>query len=249
VAADGWNDIVERLVRTGVLSPQDPTSAKPVARVAELVQSGELPAPRRILDLCAGLGTKTLQLARAFPGARVFATDVDSDKLRRLAERAKTVAQQNVEVLPIGELEAGRGGSFDLVLADVPCSNTGVMSRRVQSRWRWPSLDRSALQALQLRLLTQAAALAGGGEGDEGGAGGSGAVTVYATCSIDPAENGERVGEFLRGAGAGLRVIAEALTLPSLATAGGPLGMHDGGYFAILRRPGGRSARTKEKKG
>ena len=95
VAAAGWNDALERLIQKGTLSPQDPTAAKPVRTAAQWAEEKKCPAPQRILDLCAGLGTKTLQLARAFPNAAVFAADIDSVKLQRLTARMKQVKQAN----------------------------------------------------------------------------------------------------------------------------------------------------------
>jgi 16S rRNA (cytosine967-C5)-methyltransferase len=251
VAAQGWNPVIEGLVKKGTLSPQDPTAAKPVRRLAELLgESGDakgglppLPEGARILDLCAGLGTKTVQLARAFPKATVVGADIDTVKLARLHGRAKEIGQKNIETqpaerfpAPAGSPQAGNAGGgeskpfkpFDVALVDVPCSNTGVMSKRVQSRWRWPALNQPELQALQRRLLTQAAALLT----DHG-------ILVYATCSIDPAENGDIVRDFL-AAHPGFRVVDEALTLPSLpAVPAGPeasAAQQDGGYFAILAR-------------
>jgi 16S rRNA (cytosine967-C5)-methyltransferase len=99
------------------------------------------------------------------------------------------------------------------------------MGKRVHSRWRWPSLDRQALAGLQLRLLEQAAKLVSPSLG----------AIVYATCSIDPAENGELVGRLLREYPSALEVVEEVLTLPSLGGGQVPLAMHDGGYFAIMR--------------
>jgi 16S rRNA (cytosine967-C5)-methyltransferase len=221
VAAGGWNDVIEGLVARGKLSPQDPTAAKPVRRVAAMAAAGEIAAPRRVLDLCAGLGTKTMQLARAFPDAAVVATDVEADKLKRLEARAKQMGAggKNVETREIAEVE--KGGKFDLVLVDVPCSNTGVMSRRVQSRWRWPTLDHAELAKLQQKLIGQAVGLTA--------AGGS---VVYSTCSIMRDENQERVAKAVAEV-EGVKVAAEEATVPSLDV--GAAGMFDGGYFAVLK--------------
>ena len=229
VAAEGWNDAIEKLVAKGTLSPQDPTSARPVRRAAQFAQPGaaEIPAspawpPKRILDLCAGLGTKSLQLARAFPDAAVTATDIDAGKLERLAARAQQVKQKNIATAPLERLApaAAPDARFDLVLVDAPCSNTGVMAKRVQSRWRWPSLNHEALATLQRQLLEQAAALLA-----------PGGVLIYATCSIDPAENQDRVKQFL-ATHPDFKTVAEESTLPSLEVPADAT--HDGGYFAIL---------------
>jgi 16S rRNA (cytosine967-C5)-methyltransferase len=222
VAAQGWSDHLEELVDSGKLSPQDPTAAQPIRRIAELVAQNNLPAPTRILDLCAGLGTKTVQLARTCPAARVIATDLDNEKLHRLHARVQKLKLANIQTLPLTETENQKpDGRFDLILLDVPCSNTGVFAKRVQSRWRWPTLDHAALAAMQLKLLQQAAAiLAPAG------------TILYSTCSIDPVENQERTQTFLAQNPA-FSLVAQESRLPALTSA--PAAPHDGGYFAILR--------------
>ena len=230
VALEGWSEALEHLVETGLLSPQDPTSAKPIHNLTVMAAQGALPSrfPRHILDYCAGLGTKTIQLARAFPEAQITATDLDNEKLSRLHARAQHLKLANIKTLPLQEIENRKLGGgkmehgFDLIVLDVPCSNTGVFAKRVQSRWRWPTLDHAALAALQLKLLQQAAALLG----PQG-------LLLYSTCSIDPAENQERVRSF-RAQNPAFHVVAEEFTLPSLNVP--PTAQHDGGYFAVMRR-------------
>jgi 16S rRNA (cytosine967-C5)-methyltransferase len=222
VATHGWSDILERIIESGQLSPQDPTAAKPLRRLAELVAAGTIPAPTRILDYCAGLGTKTIQLARAFPAAQITATDLDNDKLHRLYARTRQLKLANVATCPLQEIENRKSKIEDLILLDVPCSNTGVFAKRVQSRWRWTTLDHAALANLQLNLLRQAARLVA-----------PAGTVVYSTCSIDPAENQDRIRAFLAEFPS-IHLVAEVTTLPSLNV---PLtAPHDGGYFALLRQ-------------
>ena len=76
--------------------------------------------------------------------------------------------------------------SFDKILVDAPCSNTGVMRRRADLRWRIQPPEIERLRAAQLALLRQAAvALKPGG------------ILVYSTCSLEPEENAEVVKQFL----------------------------------------------------
>ncbi len=87
--------------------------------------------------------------------------------------------------LPTGE-SRGEGKLFDRILVDAPCSNTGVMRRRLDLRWRIQPAEIQRLRVLQLDLLKQAAAkLKPGG------------ILAYSTCSLEPEENAEVVKQFL----------------------------------------------------
>jgi 16S rRNA (cytosine967-C5)-methyltransferase len=109
-------------------------------------------------------------------------------------------------------------GPFDYALVDVPCSNTGVLGRRPEVRWRLTTNDLPHLVRLQERLLRAA--------GERVRPGG---VVVYSTCSIEPEENADLVRRVL--AGGGLTLEAEEESSP-----GRPA---DGGYWARLRKAGG----------
>lgn len=192
---------------------QDPTSAAPVQAVADS-------QPRSILDFCAGQGTKTRQLAAAFPDAQITATDPHPPRLQTLRgveDIFKNVKTSSPDGLPPD------AGPFDLVLADVPCSNTGVLARRAEAKYRFSAKSLGELAALQRRIVEQAASwIAPGG------------VLLYATCSIEPAENSERTAWIVERFGA--QPEREQLTLPG----GEDGGYHDGGYFAVLRWPADR---------
>jgi 16S rRNA (cytosine967-C5)-methyltransferase len=79
-----------------------------------------------------------------------------------------------------------RSGTFDRVLVDAPCSNTGVVRRRVDLRWRIQPGEIERLRATQLELLKQAALLLR-----------PGGHLVYSTCSLEPEENAAVVNQFL----------------------------------------------------
>jgi len=227
IAAKGWSRELERLIGTGILSPQDPTAGKAVRKLLERLKARartEAGKSFRILDLCAGLGTKTVQLARASAAhgmeVQIVAADVDPAKLERLRQRVERIGIKNVRTHTI---TAGQDleGAFDAVLADVPCSNTGVMARRVQARWRWPKLNRAGMVLQQLGILAEARRLTA-----------PGGILVYATCSIDPAENSAVVEGFMHDAGATWTRSVDELTLPAATDAFAE--QHDGGYVAVL---------------
>lgn len=132
-----------------------------------------------ILDACAAPGGKTVQIA--WRGASVVACEVNPTRRRRLEENLARL-KLGVEVIP--ELPASQ--TFDKVLVDAPCSNTGVLRRRPDARWNWNGEKLAALVKLQSEILDACASrVAPGG------------VLVYSTCSNEPEENEAQVAAFL----------------------------------------------------
>jgi len=80
-----------------------------------------------------------------------------------------------------------KNSKFDRILIDAPCSNTGVLRRRVDLRWRITPEEISRLQQSQLDLLKLSAPMLK-----------PGGVLVYSTCSLEPEENTTVVQQFLR---------------------------------------------------
>lgn len=189
---------------------QDPSSAEALRSIRDL-------SPKTIVDYCAGQGTKTRQLRAMFPEARIYATDVDSERYKTLA--AFFEGDERVRVFPMAELMQRARGSADLVLLDVPCSNTGVMGRRVEARYRATPAALRRLRALQRQIIEQALAL----RSREG-------KILYATCSIDRVENHDQAAWASKAFG--LRVERERATLPRRP--GGPETSVDGSYSVLL---------------
>jgi len=107
--------------------------------------------------------------------------------------------------------------AFDAVLLDVPCSNSGVLQRRVDARWRLQPHEFERLAALQSSILEQAsAAVAPGGR------------LVYSTCSIDAQEDRSVVDAFL-ARHPEFEFVQDYLALPHIEQA-------DGAYAALIRR-------------
>jgi 16S rRNA (cytosine967-C5)-methyltransferase len=173
-----------------------------------------------ILDLCAAPGTKTTQLAEVTRDeARIVATDIDAERLTRVTENISRLGCRSVTVVPYAEIEPGEAGRFDAILLDVPCSNTGVLARRVEVRHRVRPDSIAELAGMQLALLKKAAKLLA----DDG-------KICYSTCSIQKGENGDLVRRFL-SVDQRFELAREELTLPSAARFD-----RDGAYVAILRR-------------
>jgi 16S rRNA (cytosine967-C5)-methyltransferase len=170
----------------------------------------------RILDLCAAPGGKSTHLAELLGGSgEVVACDVHEKRLELVAQSAARLGLANVVTRLVDPAGGGLPeGPFDAALVDVPCSNTGVLAKRPDVRWRITPTDLDELPALQLRLLSDAARLVR-----------PGGRIVYSTCSVEPEENANVV----RAAVAqerGLRLVREELHHP-----GRPA---DGGYQALL---------------
>ena len=174
-----------------------------------------------VIDLCAGLGTKTRQLRAEWPDARIVAADVDGRRLKEL--RAVFAGDERVRVVDARELPAELRGAADAVLLDVPCSNTGVLARRVEARYR---LNRAGLQRLveqQREILGQGAALLR-----------HGGWLAYSTCSLEPDENQKQAAWAVEQLG--LRLEEERGEEPR-GGPGGPAAVYrDGFYHALLRR-------------
>jgi 16S rRNA (cytosine967-C5)-methyltransferase len=134
--------------------------------------------PQRWLDLCAGPGGKARLLAglAAEQDARLLASDVHYHRAR-LAAGAIAGTGGSAVVTADGLASPWRPESFDLVLADVPCSGLGSLRRRPEARWRRTQQDVAALGELQRGLLTAAIAAAR-----------PGGVVGYLTCSPHLAE-------------------------------------------------------------
>lgn len=190
-------------------------------RAAEAVQARE---GEEILDLCAAPGGKTAVLAQS--GARVTACDVSADKLARVASTLERLQlRERVELLETSAGEALGERTFDAVLVDAPCTNTGVLAQRPEARWRFGPASKAELTAIQARLFERAAQLVR-----------PGGRLVWSTCALEPDENRRAVDTFLAQHGE-FQLELDAEALPDLETTqsagAGPI---DGGYFARLRR-------------
>jgi len=191
---------------------QDPGAAETVRSVTDL-------SPMLVVDLCAGLGTKTRQLVRTFPSAQIVATDRDPDRLGVLASVFD--ADPRVETPPHTEVLERWAGQADLVVADVPCSNTGVLARRAEARHRASYSQLAELAEIQRGIIGSAVHLLTP----------SGCI-LYATCSMEREENEEQA--TWAAERFGLAVSRSSRRWPT----GGPgrpsIEHSDGGYSVLL---------------
>jgi 16S rRNA (cytosine967-C5)-methyltransferase len=211
----------------GLCQPQDLTAISVLRTLAP--KQGEV-----IIDYCAGVGTKTAVIGEmAQNHATVIATDRDGGRLelaRRDFERLGVTCVQTVGLDALPETLA-RVGPPDAILLDVPCSNTGVLARRPDARYRVDGRRLTSLKARQSEILERAARLA-----DDR------TRIVYSTCSLEPEENEQQLERFVN-LNPGWRVTEQWLTLPSAAMADAV--PRDGGYCAVVRRITGDGDATK----
>jgi 16S rRNA (cytosine967-C5)-methyltransferase len=145
----------------------------------------------RVLDACAAPGGKTGYIAELMKNeGLILACDRDTSRVRTLQENLERLG---VEISRCIQHDWTSGdplpepADFDRILIDAPCTNTGVMRRRVDLRWRLTPKDFSRMPLEQLGIVRAAVpSLKPGG------------VLVYSTCSIEPEENEEVVGAILR---------------------------------------------------
>lgn len=200
----------------GRVSVQD-AGAQWAARLLD-VQDG-----MRALDACAAPGGKTghiLELAEA----SVLALDLDEARLKRVAQNLKRLGlsaqlHQGDAALPQGWWN---GLPFDRILADVPCSASGVVRRNPDIKWLRRPQDIAKFARQQAAILDALwQTLAPGGK------------LLYATCSIFPEENAQQIKGFLAR-----HADATLLTLPPELGEGQllPDDNHDGFFYALLQR-------------
>ncbi|HWB61515.1 MAG TPA: 16S rRNA (cytosine(967)-C(5))-methyltransferase RsmB [Chthoniobacteraceae bacterium] len=169
----------------------------------------DLLAPKpgeRVLDACAAPGGKATYLAQLMGNTgEIVACDLPQQRLKRLEENVKRLGATCVKVSQCNWLTPPapfEPGSFDRILVDAPCSNTGVIRRRVDARWRLTPEDFPRMHEKQVAIMKAVAPLL-----KKGGA------LVYSTCSLEPEEN-EHMAKRIEAEIPGLRFLESRETLP-----------------------------------
>lgn len=194
----------------GLVSVQDPGAQKAATLLA--------PAPgSRVLDACAAPGGKTAHLLER-GDLDLLALDLKPSRCRRIAETLDRLGlKAQIEAADCAKLTTWWDGRpFDAVLADVPCTASGVVRRNPDAKWLRREADITSFAAAQARILDALwPVLRPGGK------------LLYATCSVFPAENGEQIDRFLERQPQARRCHEEQLL---------PTAEHDGFFYCLLEK-------------
>lgn len=201
-------------VKAGALYITDPSTRFAIDLLEP--QPGE-----KILDACAAPGGKSAAIITATGGkSKLTATDLHVHRLPTLQEN---LSNQGAGFIETAQMDWSQPcppcwiNYFDAVLLDVPCSNTGVMQKRIDVRWRLNSNELKRLTELQYQILCNASkSVKPGGR------------LVYSTCSIDEDEDSNLVQRFLEHH-RDFKLQTETLILPFEEKI-------DGAYAALLIR-------------
>jgi 16S rRNA (cytosine967-C5)-methyltransferase len=186
----------------------------------------------RVLDACAAPGGKTTHLAE-LAALDLTAVDIDGERLGRVAENLERLGLSARLVAGDAADPGGwwNGVPFDRILADVPCTASGVVRRHPDIKWLRRESDITGFVEQQQRLLDQLWSMLAGGGG-----------LLYSTCSVFRAENAAQIDRFVARHPDATRA---QLQLPgAFACADGQLlpaegdaeHNHDGFFYALLQK-------------
>lgn len=208
----------------GLCYVQDPSTLA----ACDLLQPVE---GNRVLDACAAPGGKTTYLAQIMDNkGHIVACDFEQERLKTLKQNIGRLSVRNTEVHRVNWMQKQPfpEESFDCILLDAPCSNTGVMRRRIDVRWRLRPEDFPKMQQRQRELIEKLMPLLK-----------PGGTFVYSTCSLEPEEN-ESVVEWMRGTFPELSFEKVVRILPHRDGT-------DGAFAARFVNQAGAKARRREK--
>lgn len=173
-------EVVTTAIAAGELTPQSRGSAAAVEALEP--HEGE-----QILDLCAGPGIKTGQIAaRMQDRGEIISVELDPTRAGEVAAQANRLGLRSVTVVESDSTQPGMAPGFDRVLLDAPCSDLGTLASRPDARWRKSPRMIERLVEVQDQMLRNAAAVLR-----------PGGTLVYSTCTISRRENEERIGALL----------------------------------------------------
>ncbi len=204
--------------REGLFAIQDPATLLAVDMLQLTTDN------LRLLDACAAPGGKTFACAdRMNNNGIIIATDRHEDRLAQLHQNAGRMRYTSVKIhkadatRKLGLSSVERFGPFDRILLDVPCSNSGVLRRRPDARWRFSEERLRKLVGIQARMLNACSRLLA----PDG-------IMVYSTCSLEPEENEQQIERWV-SLNPGFKIEDQTASIP-------PESNMDGAFAARLVR-------------
>jgi len=171
-----------------------------------------------VLDTCAAPGGKTTYMAQRMENrGQIMAQDLDIHRRNLIKENCLRLGVRMVTISrATTQINEDLSEPFDAVLVDAPCSNTGVMRRRVDLRWHLKEGVMAEMADRQLALLRSAQSQVR-----------PGGRLAYSTCSLEPEENEQVVSRFLKEAPS-FELVTQRTLLPWQDGV-------DGAYVALMR--------------
>ena len=184
----------------------------------------------RVLDACSAPGGKTCHILEACD-VDLLSLDVEASRLQRVNENLQRLDLQ-ATVVTGDAAQSGwfDGRLFDRILADVPCSASGIVRRHVDMKWLRRPQDLATFAQTQQQILSNLwHMLAKGGK------------LLYVTCSVFQQENEMQIQQFLTSHADATRVpvVFDAAVLPCERMVSGqllPTSAHDGLFYALLQK-------------
>ena len=190
---------------------QDPATSFAVSLAA-----GDAKSAAKVLDLCAAPGGKTLMLGELCrPECAITAADISSGRQDRTRENFALRSRNYQVVVAAPE---NLYGKYDIIMADMPCSNTGVFRKRPDALWRFDEKHLREIVEIQHNILESAVKLLA-----------PNGIIIVSTCSIEPEENAQLV-DFLLSINPAFNCEIQQTILPTST--------HDGAFAARLRLGG-----------
>ena len=206
-------DLVTYLNKNSLARVQDP-------HTADSLHLAEKLSPKIIFDYSAGKGTKTKQLSELFPNSKILAHDINTERSYVLKETCSKI--HNAYFISTEEIKSYIG-KIDLLLLDVPCSNSGVIPRRPEAKYRLTNKNLENLIKLQKQIIADSIPLLK-----------MNGHILYVTCSIERKENQDITKWIIKYHP--FTVLEEKLNMPKGLPGEAPSNYADGGYSALLER-------------
>jgi len=191
---------------------QDPATSMPFSLLSE-------PPSGKILDACAAPGGKTIMIhdmAKDSARLNITASDRSSQRLLQMNQNLRRAGVRSRSVTADAQSLPFSPETFDFILADLPCSNTGVIRRRPDAPWRFSMKRLTEVVALQKDILNALAKLLR-----------PGGTLLYSTCSIEAEEDTIQIENFL-SENPNFSLVKQRLLLPTEK--------HDGAFAAVLNK-------------